>query len=156
MSRYLSAYGVEADERQQLDHYRAASRAFRIMLGAAFIAYVATWFIENMVAELIAGGIFLIGLNAYGFLIERSGWEDFVQEQIATREDVRRRAWRSALLGSLISMTLLFLYDSISNDSSPMQAFLHALSMGIVLTVTRWWLEIRAAKRRYGDRPTID
>ena len=148
MSRTISTYGVEADERQQLDHYRAGDTAFRVLLGALAIAYVASWFLGDDTVTLTLGALFLIGINVHALLIEASGWPRYVREELARRPDARRRAQRKLMGSVLLGTAMIFTYQHVADGEPIAKSALQAVTFGVVMTVFCWWNELR------GTRPT--
>ncbi len=149
-------YGIAADERQQLDQYKAAYKAFAIMvymvmaLGAFFII------VREDLHALVCGVVGVSGLAVRERYLEKVGWIDYIKERIASDPQVRRRAWRSILIRGVVLTVLWFLGHYTPGKSSVVRELLVALAFATLLSATCWWYEIRAAMKTHGRASAED
>lgn len=145
----IGEYGIRADERQQLEDHRAGYQAFRIMTGVGIIAMVVAVLVLRQ--EAVAAGIAIVvmtGLGVYEYQLQKTGWEEYVQEQVASNKNVRRRALRSIIIRGAIVSTFWVLYGILVDDRIVGKSLLYGIVQGIVITIAYWWYEVHVAVRK--------
>ena len=140
-------YGIIADERQQLDHLRAASKAFRVMVWIGVIGYPVVLIVtRDESIALVLAAIAVIGMIVHERYLEKTGWEEYVAGQIASNPSVRRRALRSIPLRALYGATVAFIDDYFVQGHSALRAGMKGLAFAVVLGFVFWFLGVRRKK----------
>lgn len=145
----IAEFGIRADERQQLENYKAGYQAFRIMTGLGIVAMAVA--VLALREEAIAAGIAVVvltGLAVYEHQSQKSGWEDYVQEQVAGNMQVRRRVWRSIVIRAAILSGFGVLYNLIVDEKPLGSALMYGVIQGVAISVVYWWYEIHIAVQK--------
>ena len=147
-------YGIPADERQKLEHYRAAYRAYWPMMLVSFAGFIVGWIIENDALTWGMAAVTFTGMIIFGTLLEKSGWEEYVRERIANDPEVRRRALRGVWRYGAMMAVFWFVMQTLTTDGSVLFNAISSVLFGAVCGFTQWWLEIRRARRMHASTTT--
>lgn len=146
------ASGVKADERQTAAFHRAAYRALGPVLVALFIGTLYGDFTSNEPMMMGMSLIFLVGINIFGYHVERSGWDEHKREQIAGHPHLRRRAivvtLVSGLMGGILTAAMKFFPEQERLGAALVEGAIFA----VFLIGLFWWMDMK--KSRSGEKPS--
>jgi hypothetical protein len=136
---------IVPDERQRLDGLRALAKAGRAMLYAAMAASWGSIFLFRDTPEIgiACGVIALIGINVYGYYMEKSGWLEYRREQIHSRPSVKRGEIRFEILWCSATAVLWFCVNYFADSYDLVWSIAGSILMGIAMFAVRWWFLIR-------------
>jgi hypothetical protein len=140
-------YGLKPDERQTAAFHRAGYRALGPVLVALFIGTLYGHFTANDALSMWMAVIFLIGINIFGYHVERSGWEDHKRDEIARHPYLRRRALRSIVLSGLLGGILTAAQDYYPEQERLGSALISGAIFAVFLMGLFWWMDVRKARR---------
>lgn len=150
-------YGPKADERQTAAFHLAGYRAVGPVLIALFFGSLYGHFTSNDPLKFSMAIIFFIGINIFGYYVERSGWEEHKREQIARHPHLRRRAIMSILVSGILGGILIAATKYFPEQERVGAALVEGGIFAMFLIGLFWWMDmkkrIRAEESRQVGQP---